>query len=111
VWSVGCCLPACLQWELDLHGLHVSEALAALQRRLDLLEGGQGQGQGQQQQHPQPISLHVIVGRGSHSVDGDSSLARQAEAFLQQRSYRIQWRGRGALDVRLKRQRWQAAGA
>ena len=80
-----------LQYELDLHGLHVSEALAALQRRLDLLEGGQGQRQHQQhQRQPPPAAsqlLHVIVGRGSHSVDGESSLSRQAETFLQQRRY------------------------
>jgi len=32
------CLNECLQWELDLHGLHVAEALQALHARVELLQ-------------------------------------------------------------------------
>lgn len=33
-----CCFTVLLQWELDLHGLHVAEALSALQARVQLLK-------------------------------------------------------------------------
>jgi hypothetical protein len=32
--SIFCPFIICLQWKLDLHGLHISEALAALEQRL-----------------------------------------------------------------------------
>ena len=60
---------------LDLHGLHVDEAILALDRRMaDVRHQWQGPGHHQE--------LQVIVGIGSHSSDGESSLARVVETHL-----------------------------
>lgn len=145
------CAPAVVhvvQWELDLHGLHVREALSALQQRLELLDaviadgmlGQQGQlgqqpaaasGPGrpgqqaqalgarqrvlaqllltepgdiawQQQQAAARQELRVIVGRGTHSANGEASLPAAVCAFLDEAGWRYVRRA-GALDVKLRR--------
>lgn len=64
---------------LDLHGLHVSEALKILGREIgQLQEGGQGKGR-------VPIRVHILVGTGHHTK-GSRTPARlpvAVETFLQ----------------------------
>lgn len=77
-------LPACLcvclyilQWELDLHGLHVGEALTALQERVELLQdlAGDLRKQVYAAQHHQGVL-------GSSTVAGDTRRAVLTSLFL-----------------------------
>ncbi|DBB05665.1 hypothetical protein WJX77_001842 [Trebouxia sp. C0004] len=81
------------QSELDLHGLHATEAVEALDRRLLCL--------GQLQHHSQASKLRVIVGRGNNSSGGEASLPRVVESHLLQRNmnYII---GQGVITVYLR---------
>ena len=100
--------------EIDLHGLHAREALEALRRRLELLlcgDGGGGgaavaaaAGSGKQQQplQPQQQLLRVIVGRGSHSRDGEASLPRVVSGWLEAEGLKHRLVG-GAIEVALPR--------
>lgn len=47
---------------LDLHGLHVNEALKILGRELGQLGDGAGQAKGRV-----PVKVHVLVGTGHHT--------------------------------------------
>ena len=64
---------------LDLHGLHVNEALKILGREIgQLQEGGQGKGR-------VPVRVHILVGTGHHTK-GSRTPARlpvAVETFLQ----------------------------
>ena len=64
---------------LDLHGLHVNEALKILGREIgQLQEGGQGKGR-------LPVRVHILVGTGHHTK-GSRTPARlpvAVETFLQ----------------------------
>lgn len=133
------------QWELDLHGLHVREALSALQQRLQLLDevitdmlGQQPAASGpgrpahqqpqqgaaalgarqrvleqllladpgdlawRQQQQASRQELRVIVGRGTHSANGEASLPAAVCAFLDSAGWKYVRRA-GALDVKVRR--------
>ena len=118
----------CSLFEIDLHGLHAAEAVAALERRLRLLAdmaadlagctGGLGpvpavldgaRPPGSRQASaaaggpPGPGGvLRVVVGRGSHSRGGDASLPRVVERHLRERGFGLAARA-GALDVLLGR--------
>jgi hypothetical protein len=108
------------QWELDLHGLHISEALEALAQRLDAVEAhwtAQQQQQAQAQQQPgarQPgggaapprrATLRVIVGRGTHSSGGEASLPRAVAGWLADAGLSHRLAG-GAIDVALRPGAW-----
>lgn len=80
---------------LDLHGLHVQEALAALERRLAELEGGLGARRA-------PRRLTVIVGRGKHSSGAEASIPRAVESFLARRGNNFAPGRAGCLTVRAK---------
>jgi hypothetical protein len=74
---VGCCV---LQWELDLHGLHVSEALQALQERVQLLQDITGDLRKQMpaqdwKQQLKPAQTDACAGAGAGAV----GLSRQQE--------------------------------
>lgn len=80
---------------LDLHGLHVEEALAALERRLGELEAGCGQ-------RGAARRLSVIVGRGKHSSGAEASIPRAVESYLAQRGNNFAAGRAGCLTVRAK---------
>ena len=100
-------------FELDLHGLYVHEATAALDRRLELLQclladgAAVGPGGGAA---PARALLHVVVGRGMHSSGGEASLPRAVESHLKAAGLRYEPR-LGAVDVVLRRPAAAAAAA
>jgi hypothetical protein len=64
-----------LQWELDLHGLHVNEALAALQERVQLLQDiaqdlRKHMSAQQQLQHEPRPQLHKLAPSGTGALQG-----------------------------------------
>ncbi|KAK9846019.1 hypothetical protein WJX81_008534 [Elliptochloris bilobata] len=63
---------------LDLHGLHIGEALDALERRLALLEAVPAAAA----PGAVPAELRVVVGRGRHSSGGEAALARVVDNHL-----------------------------
>eukprot|EP00892_Ulva_mutabilis_P006393 jgi/Ulvmu1/4125/UM019_0104.1 len=63
-------------WELDLHGLHSHEAVAALQRRLQLVAS-------LPPQQRRGARLRVITGRGVHSSAGEATLPRAVSGYLE----------------------------
>jgi hypothetical protein len=80
---------------LDLHGLHVAEALGALERRLAEMEAGVGVARA-------PRRLNVIVGRGRHSSGAEASIPRAVESFLTQRGNNFAPGRAGCLVVRVR---------
>ncbi|KIZ04792.1 hypothetical protein MNEG_3172, partial [Monoraphidium neglectum] len=95
-------------WELDLHGLYVSEATEALRQRLQLL---QRQPPGPAQPAPtgsaaaghptRGRALRVIVGRGNHSSGGEASLPRAVAAWLDDAGLRHRLVG-GSIEVAVR---------
>mmetsp|Transcript_15803 Transcript_15803/g.44220 ORF Transcript_15803/g.44220 Transcript_15803/m.44220 type:complete len:406 (+) Transcript_15803:291-1508(+) len=81
--------------KLDLHGLHVEEALSALESRLSFLEA-----------HINvkgvPRRLNVIIGRGRHSSHSEASIPRATEGYLQQRGNNFSHSQIGCLEVRVR---------
>lgn len=67
-------------FKLDLHGLHVEEALQVLERHLVSL-GGLG--------HPGGIVLEVVTGLGRHSSAGQPRLLPAVVRFLSDAGYRF----------------------
>ncbi|BDA42271.1 probable NEDD4-binding protein 2 at C-terminar half [Coccomyxa sp. Obi] len=63
-------------WTLDLHGLHVGEAIAAVDRRLQQLE------EHLSQTKVRSAELKVITGVGNHSSGGEASLGRSVVNHL-----------------------------
>ncbi|CAL8468044.1 g7583 [Coccomyxa elongata] len=63
-------------WTLDLHGLHVGEAIAAVDRRLQQLE------EHLSHQKVRAAQLRVITGVGNHSSGGEASLGRSIVSHL-----------------------------
>ncbi|CAL8460679.1 g210 [Coccomyxa elongata] len=66
------------RWKVDLHGLHVDEALRVLETHLITL-GGLG--------HPGGILLQVIVGLGRHSVGGVARILPAVVRYLTDAGY------------------------
>ncbi|EIE25471.1 hypothetical protein COCSUDRAFT_40707 [Coccomyxa subellipsoidea C-169] len=66
------------RWKVDLHGLHVDEALKVLETHLIAL-GGLG--------HPGGILLQVIVGLGRHSVGGVARILPAVVRYLTDAGY------------------------
>lgn len=60
-----CCV---LQWELDLHGLHVSEALQALQERVQLLQDIAGDVRKQMPAQQQPNHMQSAQHMKQHGT-------------------------------------------
>eukprot|EP00951_Prasinocladus_malaysianus_P048147 scaffold655213_cov42-Prasinocladus_malaysianus.AAC.1 len=81
---------------LDLHGLHVDEAIEVLERRLLKLEAARGAHKGM------PRKLTVIVGRGKHSSGAEASLPRAVEAYLAERGNNYGQAGLGCFEIRIK---------
>ncbi|KAJ1385082.1 Smr domain [Sesbania bispinosa] len=64
-------------WRMDLHGLHASEAVQALQDRLHKIES-----EGSEHVHTKPVRhLLVITGVGKHS-QGKPVLPTTVKSFL-----------------------------
>eukprot|EP00057_Strongylocentrotus_purpuratus_P005540 XP_003731200.2 PREDICTED: NEDD4-binding protein 2 [Strongylocentrotus purpuratus] len=79
--------------KLDLHNLHVEEALQALQEVLI-----------ERQMHPSPGQhryLEVVTGRGKHSKMGVAKLKPAVCKFLEQKGYRFTTPNAGCLKVYL----------
>eukprot|EP00884_Botryococcus_braunii_P010968 jgi/Botrbrau1/19873/Bobra.0663s0001.1 len=73
-------------WEMDLHGLHVREAIPAVENRLTKLRLTEGGGRGRQ--------FRVIVGSGNHSLDGEHRLGPALLAHFEKTpAYRVQQSG------------------
>ncbi|KAK9908758.1 hypothetical protein WJX75_002414 [Coccomyxa subellipsoidea] len=66
------------RWKVDLHGLHVDEALKVLETHLIAL-GGLG--------HPGGILLQVIVGLGRHSEGGVARILPAVVRYLTEAGY------------------------
>ncbi|XP_041485019.1 uncharacterized protein LOC121431528 [Lytechinus variegatus] len=78
--------------KLDLHNLHVEEALEALQEVLFERE--------EQIRHGTPQRyLEVVTGRGRHSKGGVARLKPAVEKFLEQKGYRFTTPNAGCLRV------------
>lgn len=82
-------------WELDLHGLHVSEAIDAVDARIDecrslLTSTGS------------PHKLRIIVGKGNHSSLGEASLPRVIAGVLSKQSLHFEHMG-GIISVSLRK--------
>ena len=107
-------LPPGSLFELDLHGLHSQEAVAALEHRITLLNdllsdpataaaaaaaGGAGSGAG----GAAVRRLRVVVGRGLHSSGGEASIPRVVHSHLAAAGLRWRPAGAGAVDVQLRR--------
>lgn len=102
-------------FEIDLHGLHADEAVAALDRRLQLLHSmladpassaaaaASGAPAGRQR-------LRAVVGRGAQSSGGEATVPRVVESFLRAAGLRFSQRG-GAVDVQLRGAAGLAASA
>ncbi|QCE12419.1 uncharacterized protein LOC114185299 [Vigna unguiculata] len=107
-------------WRLDLHGLHATEAIQALQEHLYRIEsqgfskssanGVKQNGLGQSAlinsakldiQAPlrlRPLALHVITGVGNHSR-GQASLPTAVRSFLNENRYRFEEMRPGVITV------------
>lgn len=57
---------------------------------------------GHSRNQPRPGYLRVIVGRGNHTSDGESSLPRVIENYFISNGYKYEVRG-GKIDVRVQR--------
>ncbi|KAK9702926.1 hypothetical protein K7432_010990 [Basidiobolus ranarum] len=79
--------------ELDLHGLHVKEALAVVEERVNKCK-----------RRKKIDHLTIIVGMGNHSADGVQRLKPAIESWLQQQNltYSVDKPNRGCLFVELK---------
>lgn len=86
--------PSSLQ-KLDLHGLHVEEALDAVERRLNCLEN-------MLSVKGAPRRLTIVVGRGRHSSNSEASIPRAVESYLLQRGSRVSHGRVGCLEVNVK---------
>ncbi|KAL4436811.1 hypothetical protein ABPG75_003950 [Micractinium tetrahymenae] len=95
--------------ELDLHGLHATEAVAALQRRLHLLHSLLADPATAAALPGRP-ALRVVVGRGAHSSGGEASIPRVVESHLRGAGLRFSPR-LGALDVQLRTPAALSSGA
>lgn len=78
-------------WHLDLHGLHVDEAVEALANRLAALEA-------LPRRDTAGRHLTVVTGRGSHSAGLEARLPRAVEGYLMNGQYSYRWNN-GSLDV------------
>lgn len=96
----ACPPPPCSLLQLDLHGLHAAEAVAALQRRIDLLHTLLADPATAAALAGRP-ALRVVVGRGAHSSGGEASIPRVVESHLRGAGLRFTPR-LGALDVHLR---------
>lgn len=70
---------------LDMHGLHVNEALEALKEKIATAQTGK--------------SVHVITGRGSHSKGREARIKPAVLQFLRQNGYRFEETNAGMLKV------------
>ncbi|XP_065578504.1 uncharacterized protein LOC136038925 [Artemia franciscana] len=82
-------------YTVDLHFLHVAEALKVLDGHLKrVLERGDERAKGG--------FLHVITGRGLKSINGISRIKPAVEAYLKQKKIRFEEANPGMLKVRLQ---------
>ncbi|KAJ3675496.1 hypothetical protein LUZ60_004538 [Juncus effusus] len=83
-------------WKLDLHGLHASESVQAVQERLYEIENVDRSKMGSRK-----MVLHVITGSGNHSK-GQASLPAAVKSFLIDNGYRFEEERPGVIAVRPK---------
>ncbi|GJP53091.1 hypothetical protein CLOM_g12227 [Closterium sp. NIES-68] len=76
--------------DVDLHNLHVDEALQHLQLHLTLLKN-----------LPTLSSITVITGRGKHSSDGHAKIKPAVHRYLQERG--VSWQEQNAGSIRITR--------
>ncbi|KAK9837791.1 hypothetical protein WJX74_005148 [Apatococcus lobatus] len=81
-------------WELDLHGLHVSEAIDAVAARINECRSLQSS-------ISSPNKLRIIVGKGNHSSLGEASLPRVIAGVLSKQSLHFEHVG-GIINVLLR---------
>ena len=79
---------------IDLHGLHVAEAVAKAAATLDNLEA-----------LPSPMALKVVCGRGGHSENGEPRVLPAVKALLAERNVHYEEQHGGSLVVRLRASR------
>lgn len=91
-------------WELDLHGLHVSEAVGAVESRIDQCRRLQAANSIGSNSNGASQKLRVIVGRGNHSSLGEASLPRVVADFLNRQSLHYDHVG-GVINVSLQQRR------
>lgn len=82
-------------WELDLHGLHVAEAIDAVHARLTECRS-------LQTSTGSPHKLRIIVGKGNHSSLGEASLPRVIAGVLSKQSVHFDHIG-GIISVSLRK--------
>ena len=90
-----------LLMKLDLHGLHVNEALEALERRLRTVE--ESPVKAIECRKGASRKLNVIVGRGSHSSNSEASIPRAVESYLMRRGNNFRPGRLGCLEVSVAR--------
>ncbi|KAM6579076.1 hypothetical protein CsatB_030913 [Cannabis sativa] len=109
-------------WNLDLHGLHATEAVQALKQRLhrietQLLSNNSSFSTNRRRtvsssslesmekaslRGQRPSSLHVITGVGNHSRGGQASLPAAVTGFLNENGYHYEELKPGVVTVRPK---------
>ncbi|KAJ4730411.1 Smr domain-containing protein [Rhynchospora pubera] len=92
--------------KLDLHGLHASEAVHAMEEHLMKIEDSDRMKSGPDfkdvsSTHPRQNILHVITGTGTHSK-GQASLPAAVKSFLIEKGYRFEEARPGVFDVQPK---------
>jgi len=100
-------------WEVDLHGLHADEAVAALAGRVEVLEEGlqaERRRRGAGEAAARGGTLRVVVGVGHHSRGGEATVPRAVQAWLRGRGLRHVALS-GAFEVPLGRQPARGGGA
>ncbi|EDO49717.1 predicted protein, partial [Nematostella vectensis] len=80
------------KYSLDLHGLHVTEALRALSERLTHQESSKNR----------PRYISVVTGRGNHSRGGKAKIKPAVLEYLRQHDYRHEQLHPGLVRVYLK---------
>ncbi|XP_071478990.1 uncharacterized protein [Diadema antillarum] len=88
--------------KLDLHNLHLEEALQVLQEVLMEKEQQWGRRRVDHGSPSQNRYLEVVTGRGKHSHGGMAKLRPAVETFLQQRGYRFSVTNAGCFRVFLQ---------
>jgi DNA-nicking Smr family endonuclease len=78
---------------LDLHGLHVNEAIYVLQAKIGALEA---------ECRGQKVHLSVVTGRGAHSKDGKAKIRPAVLSWLKKNAYRYTEPQEGLFRITLK---------
>jgi len=82
---------------IDLHGLHVSEALQILSQII------QSEKQELERDERNVRTLNVITGVGRNSAKGKAKVKPAVEAFLKREGYRIKTLSPGDLQITIKK--------